>query len=151
MSHAFWSLVSHDFFTTNFSVGAVHNAQSDIGFFSHRVGHKRTVPRWFSGPKVAKHFYVEAFQSWQRLCTSVLTPANVEGSQQHNDEQWLTDSFQDNKQLKNGPSSWNSWLYYKRNPKKHYFEVYARVLSLKAKLLCYSWKKLQNWIGLSTA
>ena len=42
----------------------------------------------------------------QRLCTSVLTPA-----QQHNDEQWLTDSFQDNKQLKNGLNSFLTFFY----------------------------------------
>ena len=65
---------------------------------------------------IQKHFYVEAKAV---LTTTVHIRSHTSNSalEQHNDEQWLTDSFQDNKQLKNGLNSFSE---------QHFFEDYKR-------------------------
>ena len=78
-----------------FLIGWVTNGPSHDGF--------RTIQ---------KHFYVEAKVAVLTTTVHIRSHTSNSALEQHNDEQWLTDSFQDNKQLKNGLNSFSEQHFF---------------------------------------
>ena len=86
-----------------FLIGWVTNGPSHDGFQDEHYPKVSTVSKAFlRGSSV--------------LTTTVHIRSHTSNSalEQHNDEQWLTDSFQDNKQLKNGLNSfWRTTFFFR--------------------------------------